>query len=252
MGLSRRSRALLAAFVAGVLCASPALPATLTKSKAKARAKATPAAQVLTVEYPAQGQIARPGSWVKIRMHLDPAVTASSVSLLIATWEELISYVDELPPYEFVLPIDSKWSGPLRVMYSAQSTRGKLLGSGELLVNVVPSEQPVSIAVTDPVRMVAGAALNQPRPHINVRGTYADGTVRDVGRADLGTTFQSSDPRVVSVDGEGFLTAGVAGSAVVTVQNGALSARVPVNVHPHSSSTLPPPEDVTLASPRLP
>lgn len=226
MGVSLRRCAVLAAVVCA-LCAAPAFAAP-AKSKAKAKPKPKlPAKPALVVESPAQGHVARPGSYVKVKMQLDSAVTASRVSLLIATWEELISYVDELPPYEFVLPIEKKWSGPMRVMYSAQSPRGKVLGSGELVINVVPSEQPVSIAVTDPVRMVAGS---HPVPHINVRGTYADGTVRDIGRADLGTTFQSSDPRVVAVDGEGFLTGGVAGSAVVTVRNGNLSQVVPVEV----------------------
>ena len=244
-------RCAVLAVVLCALCASPAFAATAkAKSKAKPRAKVK-AAPTLTLEAPAQGVVARPGSRVKVQLRLDPGVTASRVSLLIATWEELISYVDEMPPYEFVLPIDQEWSGPLRVMYSAQSHRGKVLGSGELLINVVPAEPPVSIAVTDPVRMIAGPARNQPAPHINVRGTYADGTVRDIGRADLGTRFQSSDPRVVSVDGEGFLTAGAAGSAVVTVRNGALSQRVPVEVAPHAGAPSSA-KDVSLAEPLTP
>lgn len=244
-------RCAVLAAVLFALCASPAI-ATTGKAKAKAKPKAkAKAAPALILDAPAQGVVARPGSWVKVKLRLDSGATASRVSLLIATWEELISYVDEMPPYEFVLPIDPKWSGPLRVMYSAQSHRGKLLGTGELLINVVPTERPVSIAVTDPVRMVAGPARNQPAPHINVRGTYADGTVRDIGRADLGTTFHSSDPRVVSVDAEGFLTAGVAGSAVVTVRNGELSQRVPVEVAPHAGAPSSA-KDVSLAGPLTP
>ena len=135
----------------------------------------------------------------------------------------------------------------MRLMWSVQSARGRLVGSGELLVNVVPLELPVSIAVTDPVRMVAGSGPNHPQQHINVRGTYADGTVRDVGRLDLGTSFHSSDPRVVAVNGEGFLTAGVPGSAVVTVKNGELSQRVPVQVTQYSRPSPRPSIDVTSA-----
>ncbi|MGH8517044.1 MAG: hypothetical protein ACREUE_06250, partial [Panacagrimonas sp.] len=159
-----------------------------------------------------------------MKVRLDPSLKASRVSLLIGTWEELISYVDEVPPYDFVLPIEPQWSGPLKIMYSALGKRDRLLGSGELLINVVPSDLPVSIAVTDPVQMVAGtSASSAPQQHINVRGTYADGSVRDIARPDLGTSFSSSDPQVVAVNGEGFLTAGVPGRAVVTVKNGDLS-----------------------------
>lgn len=186
----------------------------------------------VTIESPAQGAIARPGSWVTVKVRLDPSLKARSVSLLVGTWEELISIVDEAPPFELALPIDRKWSGPLRIVCSVLSKGGKLIGSGELVVNVVPSDRPVSIAATDPVNMVASSGSNDARPqeHINVRGKFADGTVRDIARQDLGTTFHSSDPRVVSVDAEGFLTAGVAGRAVITVKNGELSERVPIHV----------------------
>lgn len=194
----------------------------------------------VTIESPAQGTIARPGSLVKVKVRLDPSLKASRVSLLVATWDELVSIVDEAPPFELVLPIERSWSGPLRVMCSVLSSREKLIGSGELVINVLPSDAPVSIAVTDPVQMVPGSAPGRPQEHINVRGTYPDGTVRDVGRQDLGTSFQSSDPRVVAVDGEGFLTAGVPGSAVVTVKNGALSKVVPVEVRPNPKRQLAP------------
>jgi hypothetical protein len=239
MSVSLRSQTTRLAlhFFAVALCAAclGALP-----SRADAKEMTT---KGVTIESPAQGTVARPGSWVRVKVSLAPALKAERVSLLIGTWEELISYVDEVPPYEFVLPIDRKWSGPLRVMCSVQSKRGKLIGSGELVVNVVPSDLPVSIAATDPVRMVATSAPSKtstkkrrvaapPQQHINVRGTYADGTVRDVGRPDLGTSFHSSDPRVVAVDGEGFLTAVAPGQAVVTVKNGNLSQQVPVEVHP--------------------
>jgi hypothetical protein len=189
----------------------------------------------ITIESSAQESIARPGSWVTVKVGIDDSLKASRVSLLIGTWDELISFVDEAPPFEFVLPIDRKWSGPIKVMYSVLSSRDKLIGSGKLVINVVPSDLPASIAVTDPVKMVANSGANRLQEHINVRGTYADGIVRNVGRLDLGTSFHSSDPRVVKVDGEGFLTAGVPGRAVVTVKNGLLSKVVPVDVRPNSS-----------------
>lgn len=230
--LARRVRAFVVVSALGFACLGAALlPMDAAHAKQKAsKPKAASPKDAVIIESPAQGTIARPGSTVRVKVRLAPSLKASRVSLLMGTWEELISYVDEVPPYEFVLPIDAKWSGPLRVMCSVLSKRGNLIGSGELLVNVVPSDPPVSIAVTDPVHMVAGKGPSHPQVHINVRGTYADGTVRDVGRSDLGTSFHSSDPRIVAVDGDGFLKAGTPGSAVVTVKNGELSEQVPVHV----------------------
>jgi hypothetical protein len=184
----------------------------------------------VTIESPAQGTIARPGSLVRVKLRLDPSLKASRVSLLVGTWDELVSIVDEAPPFDLVLPIDRKWSGPIRVYCSVLSKRDKLIGSSELVINVAPSDAPVSIAVTDPVHMVAHSGPKNHQEHINVRGTYADGVVRDVGRQELGTSFESSDPSVVTVDREGFLAAGVPGHAVVTVRNGELSKLVPIDV----------------------
>lgn len=216
---------------------SPVAAEAKTKSRSKTKAKEVVVVRDITVVSPAQGTLARPGSSVTAQVQLDPATKASRVSVLIGTWNELISYVDDAPPYVFAVPIDPRWSGPVHFMFSAQSANGNVVGSGELLVNVVPSDLPVAIAVTDPVRMSARRSKNAPKEQINVRGTYADGTVRDVGRAELGTSFHSSDARVVAVNDEGFLTAGTPGQAVVTVKNGALSAQVPVTVEPTRGST---------------
>jgi hypothetical protein len=234
MVVSRTSPFARLALVAA-LCGG-CLGALLVSETAQAKEKTT---KGVTIESPAQGTIARPGSTVMVKVRLAPSLKASRVSILLGTWEELVSIVDDQPPYELPIPIDRKWSGPLRLVCSVQSKRGKLIGSGELVINVVPLELPVSIAATDPVQMVASSTTSTPRKsddaprqHINVRGTYADGTVRDVGRPDLGTSFHSSDPRVVAVDSEGFLTAGAPGQAIVTVKNGDLSEQVPVQVHP--------------------
>lgn len=229
-----------------LLCAvalGAGLSNTAWAAPAKKKTKAAPV-RTVTFESPAQGAIARPGSYVTVKVRLDPSLKPQRVSLLLGTWEELISIADEHPPFDLVVPIDRKWSGPMRVMCSVLAKGEKLIASGELLINVVPAESPVSIAATDPVRMVAGSGRNLPRQHINVRGTYADGLVRDIGRKDLGTSFRSSDPRVVTVDDEGFLTAGAPGRAVVTVQHGALSELVPVSVQPGPNQPLPP-VDVT-------
>jgi hypothetical protein len=206
-----------------------AAPAAVAKEKKTARPG-------VTIESPVQGAIVRPGSWVTIKVRPDAALKAQRVSLLVGAWDELWTVTDDQPPFELALPIDRTWSGPMRIVLSVLSKREKLVGSGELLINVLPPDAPVSIAVTDPVRMIAGGVSSDRQDHINVRGTYADGTVRDVARHDLGTTFHSSDPRVVAVDGEGFLTAGVPGQAVVIVKNGTLSEEVPIRVESTSAA----------------
>jgi hypothetical protein len=64
--------------------------------------------------------------------------------------------------------------------------------------------------------------------YVDVEGVYSDGITRDI--TDAGTTYVSSDPSVVSVDGEGKMRPHKLGEAVITVSNAGVTATIPVTV----------------------
>jgi hypothetical protein len=55
---------------------------------------------------------------------------------------------------------------------------------------------------------------------IYLKGVYSDGVVRDVWSASSGTTYTSSDEKVVTVNPDGLVTARGPGKARITALNG--------------------------------
>jgi hypothetical protein len=68
---------------------------------------------------------------------------------------------------------------------------------------------------------------------ISVAGIYSDGVKRLITPSAMGTTYISSDGKIVTVDAEGRLTAKGLGRAKITVRNGKFSAEVKVVVKPY-------------------
>jgi len=68
---------------------------------------------------------------------------------------------------------------------------------------------------------------------LGVAGVYSDGISRQIASSSMGTTYTSSDEKVVTVSPEGKVTAQGLGNATITVRNGKFSATVKVVVKPY-------------------
>jgi hypothetical protein len=68
---------------------------------------------------------------------------------------------------------------------------------------------------------------------VSVAGVYSDGVSRLITSSAFGTTYASSDEKIVTVDSEGKLTAKGLGRAAITVKNGKYSATVKLVVRPY-------------------
>lgn len=68
---------------------------------------------------------------------------------------------------------------------------------------------------------------------LTVKGIYSDGVKRDITVSASGTTYSSSNDRIVRVSPDGEVTAQALGEAKITVKNGNYSAQVDVVVKPH-------------------
>ena len=79
-----------------------------------------------------------------------------------------------------------------------------------------------------------------------VKGLYSDGVTRDVTDA----TFSSSDPLVVSVDGDGKIQAHKVGTATITVSNAGINVDIPIRIaisqELSRSETIPPVTTVSI------
>jgi hypothetical protein len=70
-----------------------------------------------------------------------------------------------------------------------------------------------------------------PTASISVIGHFSDGVDRLVSASDLGTTYQSQAPEIVTVDTEGIVTAQSIGTAIIDVVNSGWEAQVLVIVN---------------------
>jgi len=68
---------------------------------------------------------------------------------------------------------------------------------------------------------------------ITVAGIYSDGFNRQITSSSMGTTYTSSDEKIVKVDSEGKVTPQALGTANITIRNGKYSATVKVIVKPY-------------------
>lgn len=68
---------------------------------------------------------------------------------------------------------------------------------------------------------------------VSVAGIYSDGISRLITPSAMGTTYVSSDEKVVTVDSEGKLAAKALGRSKIAVRNGKYSAAVRVVVKPY-------------------
>lgn len=88
-----------------------------------------------------------------------------------------------------------------------------------------------SLAVRPPRLTISlNTVLPLPRQQLRVTGTFADGSTSDLSMGSTGTTYVSAHPGVATVDSNGVVSILAAGTTTITVNNGALSQNVPVNV----------------------
>jgi hypothetical protein len=106
---------------------------------------------------------------------------------------------------------------------------GTLVSSAPVALTVDRLDAPVQVD-TQPTSL--GLAVGTRMP-VHVIGTYADGTKVDITRS-ANTHFSSDATSVVSVDGQGFVTAVGPGPAHITVSNllSNYSVQLPVTVSP--------------------
>jgi hypothetical protein len=125
------------------------------------------------------------------------------------------------------------------VAYNMTGQKTKLVR--HLFVKLPPNVTMQSIVAGDDL-MVLYMALSGSSPEdkdrietdqISVAGIYSDGVKRLITSSAMGTTYASSDEKIVTVDSGGKLTAKGLGRAKITVRNGKYSAEIKIVVKPY-------------------
>jgi hypothetical protein len=162
----------------------------------------------------------------------------------VAAAFEALSFDKTLGAYVGRFPVPARAQlGPREIMITALSNEDEEVKLKRNIVIVLPSNIKLQklLVDTDPIIMTKlppGEDPNMIRvfetEKLGVGGMYSDGVERDTSSAASGTTYQSSDEKVVKIDPNGNITAVSPGTAVITIRNGDQSAKVKVIVKQES------------------
>lgn len=127
---------------------------------------------------------------------------------------------DTVPPYSGTLVVPHEALGPMRLLAVAEIISGRLAGREEFDEVIIQVEPPAALSRIEfetekPLRLdVLGKTLDLPAV-----GQFADGVTRPLQGSAAGTTYRSSNERVVTVSMEGRLQVVGNGTASITVSN---------------------------------
>jgi len=157
------------------------------------------------------------------------------------------------PPFGGPLKVPREAIGPMRLLAVAEISRGRL-GTrtvfDEIVVTVDPGAELTAIEIgTDkPLRLGrAGQAATYGQIdslgktfELPLTGTFADGVERHISAPAIGTSYTSSNEKVIKVLPEGLLQIVGNGKAVLTVTNRGKQASLDVSVEVNTEPNEPP------------
>jgi PKD domain len=179
----------------------------------------------------------------------DDATATGSIVAPVA----LIGLSDHLPPFGGPLLVPKDSIGPMRLLAVADISRGRLEKRSifdEILVQVEPHAALVSIEFeTDKPLQLGRAGQSSAFGHVDslgkifelpVVGEFTDGVVRRISSPASGTSYKSSNDKVIKVLKDGLLQIAGNGKATLTVTNRGKQAQLDVDVNVNDEPNEPP------------
>jgi len=165
----------------------------------------------------------------------------------------LIGLSDHTPAFGGPLRVPKDGIGPMRLLAVAEISRGRLGTRSvfdEILVKVEPAAALATIEFeTDKPLQLGRAGQSSAFGHVDsmgkifelpVVGEFADGVTRRISSPASGTSYQSSDPKVIRVLPHGLLQIVGNGKTVLTVTNRGKRASLDVTVTVNDEPNEPP------------
>lgn len=179
----------------------------------------------------------------------DDATATGSIVAPVA----LIGLSDHRPPFGGPLLVPKDGIGPMRLLAVADISRGRLEKRSifdEILVQVEPHAALVSIEFeTDKPLQLGRAGQSSAFGHVDslgkvfelpVVGEFTDGVVRRISSPASGTSYKSSNDKVIKVLKDGLLQIVGNGKTMLTVSNRGKQAQLDVDVNVNDDPNEPP------------
>jgi hypothetical protein len=165
----------------------------------------------------------------------------------------LIGLADQDPAFGGKLRVPKDGIGPMRLLAVAEISRGRLGTRSvfdEVLVNVEPSASLTTIEFeTDKPLQLGRTGQSSAFGHVDsmgkvfelpVVGEFADGVTRRISTTGSGTSYQSSNSKVIQVLSSGLLQIVGNGKTTITVTNRGKQAALDVTVEVNEEPNEPP------------
>ncbi|MGC2110837.1 MAG: hypothetical protein WA655_15055 [Candidatus Korobacteraceae bacterium] len=180
--------------------------------------------QRVKVTSPANGQRFAPGDTVNAVVTLTAPLQANAGYLSVGAPGlgvlDGTNYNGTTYQVSFVLP--NNYAGPLTLTPDVVDSNDNPIEGVAATINVRPTSPPLSLT------LVEGGynhlLTSNATARVYVTGNYSNGVQRDLTSSVTGTTYQSSNTNVLTVDSEGNVQAKAFGTATITAQNSGLKA----------------------------
>ena len=196
---------------------------------------------------PKNGAVVKAGGAVKVKVKIPPGLPVVKVTYTLYEEdrapedrvEALPTAVVQSAPFEAEVPVPIETLGGVRLVAVAQvaERRGQYVLFDETSFRVEPGAALTVLQADTPVRFTKSVGEVQ---ILSVRGHFADRVVRDLTPGHTGTTYQSSDEKVVRVNADGRAQAAGVGTAEITARNRGKEVRLKVVVEPREAENRPP------------
>ena len=202
----------------------------------------------LQVSEPKKGAVVRSGEAMKVKVRFQPGLPVVKVTYTLFEEERALDDIKvETPPmveataapFDAAMPVPVEAVGAMRLVAVAQvaERRGQYVLFSDVSVRVVPAAELKGLGAEIPVRFTK--TIGEVRL-LSVRGRYADRVARDLTHSRTGTTYRSSNEKVVRVNHDGLAQAMGPGTAEIVAKNGKHEVKIPVVVEVENLENRPP------------
>lgn len=185
----------------------------------------------------------------EVLVEQDDSTAAGSIVTPVA----MISSAEQNPPFGGSLNVPQAGIGPMRLLAVAEISRGRL-GTRSIFDEVIVKVEPPAALATIDFETDKPLQLGRPGQssafgHVDSLGKvlelpvvadFADGVTRRISTPDSGTSYESSNPRVLKILSGGLLQIVGNGKTAITVSNRGKQATLDVEVSVNDEPNEPP------------
>lgn len=197
---------------------------------------------------PRNGAVIRPGTMMKVKVGFPSPVTpVVKVTYTLLEEDRAMEDKVEAPPrvtaasapFEAEILVPPEAVGGMRLLAVAEvaERRGSYILFDETAIRIEPEAALVALRAEAPVRFTETLGEVQ---FLSVRGTFADRIVRDLTPGHSGTTYVSSNEKIVRVNPDGRAQGVGNGRAEITARNRTKEVKIPVVVSVENAENRPP------------